>query len=333
MYFHLIGIKEKDTQQYQLDILVGGESLSSVKDFLEHWGVVVVSLEEYEKAPEEFGKISMIIPFDTVNISVITYTDTVEKSLRYAFALGLVPSNVKVSDGSVSEQEILALIAGISKEYEQKRKEWEQTQAEIQKQEVKKYENKDIKNALKVINSNIDRIDQMLFIGKGILGSDEMKKLVDISNELKKIRLGTNFNKMVRLLSDAQNHITKSENVVLKALDDKKFLIDRNSSVTNIDVISEYAELVKAEEKFVLKKPLTATESLYLSGKSATVFSVFFWKDLSQTFSSLSQLLPSTISLLEYLTLSIIAIISGFFVVSPLMNYSGEELIQYLPVF
>ena len=54
MYFHLIGIKEKDNQQLQLDILIGGESISLIKEFLEHWGVVVVSLEEYDKPLEEF---------------------------------------------------------------------------------------------------------------------------------------------------------------------------------------------------------------------------------------------------------------------------------------
>jgi hypothetical protein len=37
MYFHLIGIKEKDDQQYQLDILIGGEEITTIKEFLEDW--------------------------------------------------------------------------------------------------------------------------------------------------------------------------------------------------------------------------------------------------------------------------------------------------------
>ncbi|MDR3169244.1 MAG: hypothetical protein LBU27_05845 [Candidatus Peribacteria bacterium] len=55
MFFHLIGIKEKDGMQYQLDILIGGvENLFQIKEFLEHRGVVVVSLEKYDKPVEEF---------------------------------------------------------------------------------------------------------------------------------------------------------------------------------------------------------------------------------------------------------------------------------------
>jgi hypothetical protein len=267
MYFHLIGIKEKDAHQYQLDILIGGEKLSTIKEFLVNWGIVVVSLDEYDKPIEEFGKIRMIIPFKGSDFSVITFSDTLEKSVRYAFALGLQPKYVKMADNSMTDEEISALIGKIAKEYEQQQKQWEQQQTLSHQKEVKKYENKDIKHALKVINSNIDRIEQLLFIGKGILSSEEMKTLTDISNELKKIRLGTNFNRMAGLLLDAQSHITASEDLVLKALDDKKFLIDRNSVVTNIDVIAQYATLIRAQEKSVLKKPLSNKESLYLVGQ------------------------------------------------------------------
>jgi len=48
MYFHFVGIKEKNKQQHSLDLLIDGESLSLVQSFLRHWGVVVVSLDEHE---------------------------------------------------------------------------------------------------------------------------------------------------------------------------------------------------------------------------------------------------------------------------------------------
>ncbi|MDR0859815.1 MAG: hypothetical protein LBO09_02275 [Candidatus Peribacteria bacterium] len=277
MYFHLIGIKEKDGKQYQLDILIGGVSdISEIREFLEARGVVSVSLEEYDKSPAEFGKIHLTVSFKEKDFSIVTFSDTVEKSIRYAFSLGLVPTNVVVTDGSVSEEEIQQQIESIAKEYEVEHKHREDVQAGIQQKELKKYENKDIEHALKVINSNIDRIDQMLLIGRTILGFDETRTLTDLSNELKKIRLGTNFNKMVQLLLDAQSHIAKAEDAVFLALDDKKFLIDRNSVVTNIDVITQYAELMRSEEKYVLKKPLTLTENLYVTGKQGMIFSVFF---------------------------------------------------------
>jgi hypothetical protein len=209
----------------------------------------------------------MLIPYKGSDFSIITFTDTLEKSIRYAFSLGLQPKTAKMTDSSMTDEEIAALIQHIAGEYQEQHQQREKQQQLQQQKEVRKYENKDVKHALKVINSNIDRIEQLLFIGRGVLSPEEMKTLTDIANELKKIRLGTNFNRMAQLLLDAQSHIAKSEDLVLKVLDDKKFLIDRNSVITNIDVISQYATLIRAQEKFVLKKPLTTSESLYLSGQ------------------------------------------------------------------
>jgi Rad3-related DNA helicase len=200
-----------------------------------------------------------------------------------------------MTDASLSEEEIQQLIQDIGKEYETEHKQREIQQQIIQQKELKKYENKDIVHALKVINSNIDRMEQMMLIGKSILSPEEIRRLTDLSNELKKIRLGTNFNKMAQLLLEVQSHINKAEDEVLRALDDKKFLIDRNSVVTNIDVIFQYAALIRAEEKAVLKKPLSLVESLYVSGKQATIFFLFSRKDVRQQFASLTYLLPNTL--------------------------------------
>jgi hypothetical protein len=135
------------------------------------------------------------------------------------------------------------------------------------------------------------------------LSSEEIRTLTEYSNDLKKIRLGTNFNKMVTLLLETEHSLQKAEDKVLKALDDKKFLIDRNSVITNIDVISESNNLLVAQEKYLLKQQLTIQESLYLSGKYATIFVKFFKKDFLHQFVSLQGLIPNIVFLLEYFSL------------------------------
>jgi hypothetical protein len=125
---------------------------------------------------------------------------------------------------------------------------------------------------------------------------------------------------MVQLLMETQDRITAAENKVLKQLDDKKFLIDRHSNVTNIDVISEYAELTRAQEKSLLKQQLHFSENLYLSGKNITIFAKFFGKDLKAAFSSFQMFLPNMLGLLEYLVLVIIVILSAFWIFSSLFS-------------
>jgi hypothetical protein len=81
-----------------------------------------------------------------------------------------------------------------------------------------------------------------------------------------------------------------------------------------------------------LKKPLTTSESLYLSGQHWTIFASFFLKDLKHLFTSFHNLLPHTLFLLEYLVLTIIVIISGFWLFSSLWS-SESDILSYLPIF
>lgn len=235
---------------------------------MEHWGVVVVSLEEYEQQPQEFGNIQVLLSFKEQKFTIILKGTSLKEPLYFLFSLELIPEEINFISNPLPKEQIASLIKKVAADHEKQYIEREKEQQRLAQKEQRKFENKDVKEALKVINNNIDRIDQLLFIGKGVLSSDEMRKLTDISNELKKIRLGTNFNRMAQLLLEAQRYISVAEEKVLKVLDDKKFFIDRNSVVTNIDVISEYNALISAQEKSVLKKPLTNTESLYLIGRS-----------------------------------------------------------------
>jgi hypothetical protein len=343
MYFHLIGIKEKDTQQYQLDMLIGDEELVVVKDFLEKWKVVVISLEEYPQSIEQFGTIQVKITVNKTDFFLVLSLkqfegeasgmgNPLEKALRFLFSLGLSPSDADLLGAQLPKSLIDSLIKKISIEYKASRELWEKEQEQQVQREQKKYEDENIKQALKVINTNIDRIAQMLEVGKSILTLEESVALTDLSNELKKIRLGSNFNRMVELLMDTQDLITRAEDKVLTALDDKKFLIDRHSFVTNIDVISEYSTLIKAEEKSVLKQSLGVQETVYFLGKYMTIFAKFFGKDVKHVFDSLQEIIPNILMLLEYLVLAVVVLLSIFWVFLSL--FSGNwHLPYYLPMF
>lgn len=305
MLFHLIGIKEKQWQQHSLDILISWWDFSFVKSFLEHWGIVVVSLEEYESSLESFGNILLKFSFQQQEISLVVSGSSLEEALSFFFSLDIFPFSVNFIDPkkALPPEQVERLIQTLLSEYEEASHILAEQQQEIQQKEQKRYENKNIQEALKVINNAIDRVSQIFLIGKWILSSEEIRTLTEYSNDLKKIRLGTNFNKMVTLLLETEHSLQKAEDKVLKALDDKKFLIDRNSVITNIDVISESNNLLVAQEKYLLKQQLTIQESLYLSGKYATIFVKFFKKDFLHQFVSLQGLIPNIVFLLEYFSL------------------------------
>lgn len=331
-YFHLIGMKESSSWRYQLDFLVWWETYNEIKSALEKLGIVILSLDEYKKPTSDFWKYEMIIPFFDKDFPIITYSDTLEKSLREAFDMWLEPKNVIVSDWSLTQAEIDNLMHQIKSEVEERHLEELKAKEEQTKKEIKKFENKDLKDWLKVINNNIDRINQIMFIWTNILTPIEKNKLKDIQDELKKIRLWSNFPKMVELLLATQKLIDQAESKILKILDDKKFFIDRNSTVTNIDIINQYNLLTKTQEKMLVKTALSNKEQFYFIWKFATVFSIFFRKDLIDTLKKTKKTaIQSTMSMLEILSLWMLISITLFWFFLYLQQQENTILI-YLSI-
>jgi hypothetical protein len=67
---------------------------------------------------------------------------------------------------------------------------------------------------------------------------------------------------MAALVFSAHELIKNAEDEIFKAYDSQKFLIDKNSSVTNVDVISDLFESKRISEKGALQaSSLTPAES------------------------------------------------------------------------
>lgn len=69
---------------------------------------------------------------------------------------------------------------------------------------------------------------------------------------------------MANIILDGHELIKKWEPKILETYDSAKFLIDKNSSVTNIDIIYEDSFYNKISEKAtIMPKLLTPTESVF----------------------------------------------------------------------
>jgi uncharacterized FlaG/YvyC family protein len=66
----------------------------------------------------------------------------------------------------VADTVVADLIKKISLEYQESRALWEEQQQKKQQEEQKRYEDDNLRQALKVINTNVDRIVQLLEVGR-----------------------------------------------------------------------------------------------------------------------------------------------------------------------
>ncbi len=321
MYFHLIWIKEKNWIKYDLNLLLQWWDEDFIRKFLANRWVVIVSINEYNEDPKSFWNIIIDITYESTNIQLIMPWDNLSEGIAFIISLWLRPSRMNLIENPISDEQMLNIInSTISKVEEEEEKIKKQEEFEDIK-ERKKYEERGIKDWLKVLNATIDHIEQLLKAGVWVLWWSEIKELENYSSEMKKIRLWTNFNKMASLVLEANNSIKHAEKEILDANAENKFLIDKNSAVTNIDILKEYfySNNVMWRAK-LLPASLTTTELIINIIWLKSVLFKLLRRDLSHSFEkySFDYFFGITIKLLEFIVAVAIVTITLFWLIGPL---------------
>ena len=290
MFFHLTGIKNISDKNYSLELLIEGEDVSSVKQFLSDQKVIVLGLEYYTGKPEDFGTMYLDIEGKNQVFRIVGQLEKLEEFLSYVVKLELKVTNANYFLNPLDEKNVQSLIQSVNKQAEH--------QAQIKKQEKEKaekkgrlnYNDKKLKKAYNAIDQIINQIDQLLAIGGKNIPPMTLKKFDDMRGEISKLRLATNYDKIIEELHKAMNLIVETQDLLLWKLEsDKIFTIAPKSQVTNVEVIREQTRLAKANLLNALGAQLSREETMYVSLWYLKLFSQYLYKDIQ--FASQNRLL------------------------------------------
>lgn len=215
MFFHLTGIKDISDKNYSLELLIEGEDVSSVKQFLSDQKVIVLGLEYYTGKPEDFGTMYLDIEGKNQVFRIVGQLEKLEEFLSYVVKLELKVTNANYFLNPLDEKNVQSLIQSVNKQAEH--------QAQIKKQEKEKAEkkgrlnhnDKKLKKAYNAIDQIINQIDQLLAIGGKNIPPMTLKKFDDMRGEISKFRLATNYDKIIEELHKAMNLIVETQDLLL----------------------------------------------------------------------------------------------------------------------
>jgi len=323
MYFHLIWIKEKDWKQYELDVLIKWWDEDFIRKFLWYRWVVIVSISEFKEDSKDFWNIVVLVSYEDTDIQILTTWDNLDEKIYFFISLWLSPHFVNFVINPISEQEMQEMIKLNLEKIQKEEEKIKEKKKEQDVKEQKKYSESAIDDCIKIINYEIIHIEQVLKAWESVIPFRDKKKLEDLTNEMKKIRLWTNFNKMVSLILYSHDLTKKFEEEILSQYADQKFLVDKNSVTTNIDFISEISTSNRISEKAVLQPNRLSTQESFrnLIWPNA-VFLELLKKDLLNSFdqSSFDDYLKIIVEFIETIILITIIIISLLRLICPLLE-------------
>lgn len=333
MYFHLIWIKEENWEKNDLDLVLEWWNEDIVRKFLMKRWVVVVSITEFKGDPKTFGNISILVIFENTEIWIFSSWENLEERASFFINLWITPHFINFIDNPISEEEMQKMINSIISQIKKRKEKIEKEKIDAELKEQKKYSESAIEDTIALINIKIVQIEQILKAWNWLLSWQENKALEDSLNEMKKIRLWTNFNKMATLVMDTNVLLSDAMSRILKEYSSQWFPIDSKSSVTNIDLISNIFDINIIKEKGAFyPETLTALESVYNIFWTGTVFGKLLTKDLSYTIKrfSFSDFFSILMGFLEDICIIFIMVISLTWLISTVF-WVGNFSLYLLP--
>ncbi len=333
MYFHLIWIKEKNWQKNWLDLLIQWWDEDFVRDFLANRGVVIVSISEFTEDIKSFWKIKILVSYKNTEIEIISAGDNLEEKANFIISLWLSPHFFNLIEDPVPDAVMKKMIASASQSIKQRDEQIEQQKTEEEMKEKKKYSENALADSINIVNSNIERMERIIKAWEWVISWIEVKKLTDYMNEMKKIRLWTNFNKMASLVLESHELVNEAQKQILEAYNSQKVLIDKNSSVTNIDVIEDLLKINEIKEKWVFQPAeLSFIESIDNMAWTNWVLFKLLKKDFSFIIgkTSLDDFFGVLMNLVED-TIDIIILVVVLTWMTTLLSWMGNFSLYLLP--
>ena len=138
-----------------------------------------------------------------------------------------------------------------------------------------------------------------------------------------KLRLATNYDKIIEELHSAMNLIVETQDFLLDLLEnDKIFAINPETKITNVDIIREQTRLAKANLLQVLGAQMSREETMYASLGHLKIFTQYLTRDFKFVLSNKPLFLKQVFKGIEIVSLFVLVELIVLTVLNPVLKLS-----------
>ncbi|MFZ2151412.1 MAG: hypothetical protein WAZ12_01015 [Candidatus Absconditicoccaceae bacterium] len=322
MLFHIIGVKEdgksidnnidNDEQlivRHNVDILIESIDINEARRVLEIWGIIMISIKTYPESENNFGKIYLKANCDGKSIRIINYMDDLYESASFFCNIGLEIQEINYLNDPESDIESKKILeeAKIYVDEQKKRMKELMEKKKLQKENI--FSNQELVKIRSVIDEAIARGAELVDRTIGIIDIKKIKKLKDLRGELSKLRMGTN---QIKIVNACEEYLNLMENIELEFLEKKKNelgnleILNKDSVISNIDVMKEYARFFKAIKTKGIGGSIKNEYGDYITFGLGGIYIRFLSHDLIKKFSNIKEVIYKIYDWMEFILIAII---------------------------
>jgi len=325
MTFSVNGIKQEKDQKYTVEMLVGVDASLLARKLLETNNILILSVKEFLQDKKTFGDIYFTIEQNFQTIEIVTkYSDLQEAANFFSF-VGFEIRTINRFSMPITEKESDMIIAQAKAEAEKKKAAVKEAIQQTEAAEKKIYVDEKLQSAKKIIVRVFEKVDECTKRATGLISMQDNKKLKELVEELKKLRMGTNFEKIRETIQAIFKMIEKIDDDYFASVQDPNTTILPDSLVTTTDVDKELERM----ENVRILKSLGAHISLknqdYASFGSSAIYWKFLQKDLLLKFADLPAVLSSLYDITELILLVVVSLLGVYTLANEIYLFSVNQ--------
>jgi len=326
------GSQESQKSQ-NIQFLVDLESPLFVRKFVEELWLVLLSLDDYLNKPESFGPVYIVLNFENKQIRVFGKKEFTLKDLILFFLyLWLEVENANYVNEPQTPEQIKKVIEVCKNEIESQ-KQVEKAYAVKQEAERKVYyENDWLEKAKKVIERSLEKVNTLLLDKWAFISAKDLRIIKEKIEELKKLRMWTNYEKIRDMLQDLFSMVDHIEEDYYNSLEDSSQTLFDWTVVTSVDLEKQVSVLEKVQQQQMFWWKVPVNRKDYVAFWEILIYLKFLKKDFLKLFQNLLLYVNRIFDFLQ-LWLLIVIIVLWFGLVYLLLISSQNSTNIYYSLF
>lgn len=249
MIFRVVAIKELFWKKYTIDVLFFWLSEEKIRDILREYKLVVLELYDYKKDKvEKYWIIKILINFEWEEIKLLTNATEIESEIYLLSLIGFDVKNINY----VSEEKKIehTAICEVIKTEKGKADDWIKEQNDIIEQNKKKseemFDDQKLEKTQNLAKELLQKIPVFIEKAKDTISKNELKELYMQQQELSKLEMWSNVEKISSYLETIYANYSRLEQEFL-AIQDSPNIDISGSNVSEAYLTSEITKLEKAK--------------------------------------------------------------------------------------
>ena len=333
MIFHVVALREIFWEKFSIDLLFFWLSEEKIRDILREYKLVALELYEYKESKvTKYWKIKILINFEWEDTSLLTNEAELESVIYTLTVIWFDIRNINFVDENKLEQSDIDEIL-VSRKW--KANQWIKDQENLalkkEQDNEKIFDDQKLKKTQTLVKELLWKIPDFIERAKDTLSKTELKELYEQSQELSKLEMWSNVEKLSSSFETVYWNYTRLEQQLL-AIQESPNIDVSGSEVSDAFLTLEITKLEKAKSLQKLWWAKTWEDMLYANFWWLLLYFKLLKRDLVSKFKNFSISFSDVFWYIVFL-LSVISIFCALYISLINNNHFVFVVMVYCGVF